>query len=172
MKKLGYLIAAVVIPAIFAPAVSAQQSTSYIQRSDNTTGGVAGIVKADIRPSTSQSLGPAHRIQVYTGNQPLTQLTIQPLYNVRVDENNIQVIEDESNGKLDATVTVDEQNKVTIAFAQPVPPEKVLEIRMFGLTPPNQFFPKSLAYSVNGSYEGMSQTMPFGVVQVRTYGPR
>jgi Protein of unknown function (DUF2808) len=173
MKKLGYFItASVAIAAILAPIANAQQGTSYLQRSDDATGGVAGIVKADIRPSTSQSLGPAHRIQVYTGNQPLTQLTIQPLYNVRVDKDNIQVIEDESNGKLDATVTVDEQNKVTIAFAQPVPAEKVLEIRMFGLTPPNQVFPKSLAYSVNGSYEGMSQTMPFGVVQVRTYGPR
>ncbi len=175
MKKLGYIItatASVAIAAIFAPIANAQQGTSYLQRSGDATGGVGGIVDADIRPSTSQSLGPAHRIQVYTGDQALTQLTIQPLYNVRVDEDNIQVIEEDSDGKLDATVSVDDQNEVTIAFAQPVPADKVLEIRMLGLTPPNQFFPKSLAYSVNAMYEGMSQPMPFGVVQVQTFGPR
>jgi Protein of unknown function (DUF2808) len=172
MKSFGFIASAsVAVIAMLAPSVMAQQATSYLQKSDPN--GVASIVKADLKPSASQNLGPRQRIQVYTGSQPLSQLTVEPLYQVRVDEKNIYVIDKESDGKLDATVTKDENsNKVTISFAQPVPAGKVIEVRLLGLNPPNQLYPKSLLYGLSGTSADTNQSMPLGIVQVQTYGPR
>jgi hypothetical protein len=172
MKSFGFIASAsVAVIAMFVPSAIAQEATSYLQQSDPN--GVAGIVKADLKPSASQNLGPRQRIQVYTGSQPLSQLTVEPLYQVRVDEKNIYVIDKESDGKLEATVTKDENNnKVTISFTQPVPAGKVIEVRLLGLTPPNQLYPKSLLYALNGTSAATNQSMPLGIVQVQTYGPR
>jgi Protein of unknown function (DUF2808) len=170
MKSFGLIASAsVAAVAIFAPSVMAQQETSYVQQPNSTS--IAGIVKADLKPSASQNLGPRQRVQVYTGSQPISQLTIEPLYRVKVDPDNIYAIEKGSDGKLDATVTKD-GSKVIISFAQPVPADRVIEVRLFGLNPPNHFYPKNLSYAVNATSADTNQSMPLGIVQVRTYGPR
>ena len=119
------------------------------------------------RISSTSGLPDRHFISLYTGEQPLSSITIRPSDVMGIGEN-IQVT-DESGQTIDAQVNT-ENDRVTINFAQPVAAGTTLEIAMMDLAftepmPAGRVF----HYQVSGEHVGMAREIPYGVARIQVF---
>ena len=154
MKKLISLSAlTLAIATINLPAIAQGQQIQYNQSAP--------------RISSTTGLPDRHYISLYTGEQPLSSITIRPSEFSDIGEN-IRVT-DEAGETIEAEVSR-EEDRVKISFAQPVASGTTLEIAMMdlGFTPPmpaGQVF----HYQVSGDHVGFQREIPYGLARVQVF---
>ncbi len=154
MKKLISLSAlTLAIATINLPAIAQGQQIQYNQSAP--------------RISSTTGLPDRHYISLYTGEQPLSSITIRPSELIDLGEN-IRVT-DEAGETIEAEVSR-EEDRVKISFAQPVASGTTLEIAMMdlGFTPPmpaGQVF----HYQVSGDHVGFQREIPYGLARVQVF---
>ena len=154
MKKLICLSAlSLAIATMSLPAMSQGQEIQYDQSAP--------------RISSTTGLADSHYISLYTGEQPLSSITIRPSEFMDLGEN-IQVTDD-AGETIDAEVSK-EEDMVRINFAQPVPPATTVEIAMRDLgfalpIPAGGVF----HYQVSGNHVGLQRDIPYGVARIQVY---
>ncbi len=154
MKKLICLSTlSLAIATINLPAIAQGQQIQYNQSAP--------------RISSTSGLPDRHYISLYTGEQPLSSITIRPSDFMDLGEN-IRVT-DEAGETIEAVVSK-EEDMVRINFAQPIPPATTLEIAMMdvGFTPPmpaGQVF----HYQVSGNHVGFMREIPYGLARVQVF---
>jgi hypothetical protein len=119
------------------------------------------------RISSTSGLPDRHFISLYTGEQPLSSITIRPSDFMDIGDN-IQVT-DEAGQTIDAQVST-EDDRVTINFAQPVAARTTLEIAMSDLAfsepmPAGGVF----HYQVSGEHVGFARAIPYGVARIQVF---
>ncbi|MDB9316180.1 hypothetical protein [Nodularia spumigena] len=123
--------------------------------------------KSAPRISSTTGLPDRHYIRLYTGEQPLSSITIRPSDFMDLGEN-IQVT-DEAGETIAAEVSK-EEDRVKISFAQPVASGTTLEIAMMDIgfappMPPGQVF----HYQVSGDHVGFMREIPYGLARVQVF---
>ncbi|TVP57053.1 MAG: DUF2808 domain-containing protein [Nodularia sp. (in: Bacteria)] len=154
MKKLICLSAlSLAIATMGLPAIAQGQEVQYNQNAP--------------RISSTSGLPDRHYISLYTGEQPLSSITIRPSEIMDLGDN-IQVT-DESGETIDAEVSR-EEDMVRINFAQPVPPATTLEIAMMdvGFAPPMPAG-EVFHYQISGNHVGLMREIPYGVARVQVF---
>ncbi|WP_414551890.1 DUF2808 domain-containing protein [Anabaena sp. CCY 0017] len=123
--------------------------------------------KSAPRISSTTGLPNRHYIRLYTGEQPLSSITIRPSDFMELGEN-IRVT-DEAGETIEAEVS-QEEDRVKISFAQPVASGTTLEIAMMDV----EFAPPMPAgqvfhYQVYGNHVGLMREIPYGLARVQVF---
>jgi hypothetical protein len=152
MKKLICLwTLSLAIASMGVPAIAQGQEIEYDQNAPRISG--------------TTGLTDRHYISLYTGEQPLSSVTIRPSELMDIGDN-IQVT-DESGATIDAEVSR-EEDSLKINFAQPVASGTNLEIAIRDLgfvpTPQGVFY-----YQVSGDHVGFAHEVPYGLARVEVY---
>jgi hypothetical protein len=115
-------------------------------------------------------IGPSHHIELYTGNNVLCYLSIQPVEeNVKEFNEKIRVFNDATNDELGITVTKEQDGGARVVFAQPVPPGTTLEVELNGVEYNSQTSPNVVQYYLAGGYAEFNQEIPYGIAQVNRF---
>jgi hypothetical protein len=152
MKKLICLwTLSLAMASMGVPAIAQGQEIEYDQNAP--------------RISSTTGLTDRHYISLYTGEQPLSSLTIRPSELMDVGEN-IEVT-DQSGATVDAQVSR-EDDRLKINFDQPVASGTTLEIaiRDLGYVPMTQGV---FHYQVSGNHVGFVGEIPYGLARVEVY---
>ncbi|GAX35441.1 DUF2808 domain-containing protein [Nodularia sp. NIES-3585] len=154
MKKLICLSAlSFAIATMGLPAIAQGQEIQYDQSAP--------------RISSTTGLPDRHYISLYTGEQPLSSITIRPSEFMDLGEN-IQVT-DEAGETIEAVVSK-EEDMVKINFAQPIPPATNLEIAMMDLgLSPTMPAGEVFHYQVSGDHVGLMREIPYGLARVQVF---
>ncbi|MDB9540036.1 DUF2808 domain-containing protein [Anabaenopsis sp. FSS-46] len=152
MKKLICLwTLSLAIASMGVPAIAQGQEIEYDQNAPRISG--------------TTGLTDRHYISLYTGEQPLSSVTIRPSELMDIGDN-IQVT-DESGATIDAEVSR-EEDSLKINFAQPVASGTNIEIaiRDLGFVPTPQGV---FHYQVSGDHVGFAREVPYGLARVEVY---
>lgn len=119
------------------------------------------------RISSTSGFSDAHSISVYTGEQPLSFITVRPPDYISVG-NNIQ-ISDQSGQAIESNISR-EGGMIRVNFAQPIPPQSTLRITFQDLA----FSPQVARlgvynYQVAGGYAAFRQEIPLGLARVQVF---
>jgi hypothetical protein len=123
----------------------------------------------DIAPRISSTSGysDAHTIRVYTGNQPLSFITVRPPDFISVGD--WVQITDQNGEKIDVSLTR-EADRIRINFAQTVQPQTTLQITFTDLAfAPEVATSGIYLYDVAGGYPGFRQEIPLGLARVQVF---
>ena len=157
MKELIYVTA---LTLVFASSVPTAQATGALRdaKADH-------IVHSAAYPNNAPVPSATYHFALHVVGNALTQLLINLPENISINQG-IE-IRDQSGQKIDATVSVTD-TKAIIVFAQPVSPDKTLEIDMKGIrtsTPQSHVW----LFPVSGRSVGMTANIPLGLIRIQTY---
>jgi len=153
MKKLiWFSTLSLAIAATSLPAVAQRQQIQYNLNAP--------------RISSTSGYANTHYIKLYTGEQPLSYITVRPSELLTVG-NRIDV-KDQSGQKIPTNISR-ENDQIRIDFSQPVPPRSTLEIAFRDValntpTPRSTFY-----YEISGGHIGFRRAIPYGLAQVQVY---
>ncbi|AFY35426.1 DUF2808 domain-containing protein [Calothrix sp. PCC 7507] len=119
------------------------------------------------RISSTNGYMDAHMISVYTGDQPLSFITVRPPDFISVGDR-IQ-INDQSGQAIESNISR-EGNIIRVNFAQPIPPQTTLKITFADLSLSSGVVPIGVYnYEVAGGYPGFRQEIPYGLARVQVF---
>jgi hypothetical protein len=122
------------------------------------------IINTGAHPRKLRSMNVTHHFEVHVKGQPISALSIDLPESIGIGDG-IEVT-DGSNQKIDAKITIENQ-KATLAFAQPVAPDTNLSIKIRGINA-KRYIQKILLYRVNTTMADMNQEMSIGVARINT----
>jgi hypothetical protein len=119
------------------------------------------------RISSTTGYSDAHIISVYTGEQPLSFITVRPPDFISIGDR-IQ-ISDQSGQAIESNISR-EGDMVRINFAQPIPPQTTLQITLLDLAvSPQVAISGVYNYEVTGGYADFKQQIPLGLARVQVF---
>lgn len=119
------------------------------------------------RISSTSGYRDAHMISVYTGDQPLSFITVRPPDFISVGER-IEVTD--QNGQVLAANIVRENNRIRINFAQTIQPQSTLRITFTDLVFAPEVAKSGIYnYEVAGGYPSFRQEISYGLARVQVY---
>jgi hypothetical protein len=118
------------------------------------------------RISSTTGLRDRHYISLYTGEQPLSHITIRPQRYMSIGEN-IQVM-DQTGQRIDANVTR-EGDRYRVDFAQPIAADTKVEIGVRNFASDPMPAGRVFLYEVSGGHVGFQRDIPYGLARVQVF---
>ncbi|MDJ0735342.1 MAG: hypothetical protein QNJ47_15010 [Nostocaceae cyanobacterium] len=162
MKKL--ILATLPLLFIASSAIDPANAAANFRRDTKAT----YIVRSGAIPNNINDVDATHYFELQVQGNPLSQLFIDIPEGIKVSKG-IRVT-DESGQKVAAEVTIADKT-ATINFSQPVDSKKIrIALRGVSNTYPHFGYSRTWLYSVSGRHVGFTADIPYGLVQVQTYG--
>jgi len=157
MKKLIYATAFILA---FASSVSTSRAHGVLSNAQ-----APHLVHTAAYSNNAHVPGATYHFGLHVVGYSLSQILIDLPKNISINQG-IEV-RDQSDQKIDTTVSISDR-KALIVFAQPVSPDKTLEIDMKGIMTPGHS--RVWLFPVYGRMVGMTEDFLLGTVRIQTYG--
>ena len=123
------------------------------------------LVHSGAHPNNARMSQSTHHFDVHVQGRDLEQLFVDVPKGVNV--RNRITIADQSSNKVDATISRND-NRIAIAFTQPVPKGTTLSVSMKGVSA-NSLQGRNWLYPVYSRSVGINADVPIGMARIQTY---
>lgn len=123
------------------------------------------LVHSGAHPNNARMSQATHHFDVHVQGSDLEQLFVDIPEGIQV-KNRI-TIADQSKKKVDANISIND-NRITIAFTQPVPTGTTLSVSMKGVSA-NSLQGRTWLYPVYSRSVGIKADVPIGMARIQTY---
>lgn len=122
------------------------------------------LVNSGAHPNNARIRRATHHFDVHVQGSDLEQLFVDVPEGIKVSDR--ITITDQSDQKIDATISVND--KITITFAQPVPTGTTLSVSMKGVRT-RSLRGRTWLYPVYSRSVGINADVPIGMARIQTY---
>jgi hypothetical protein len=120
---------------------------------------------SDAHQNSARVQGATHHFEYLVQKNSLSELLLQIPEQLKISRG--IDIQDQTGKTLNAKVSINGKQAV-IAFAQPVPPDTTISVKMRGILTPG--YARTWQYKLYGKFVGIEPEIPLGLARIQTYG--